>query len=145
VGTALEPERYDLVGWTFLRLLGAIYLAAFTSLGVQIQGLVGSAESCPGRLPRCRAPGARQRRVSDPADAVLAERERYRVGRGTVVGAVLGLLVILDWWTRPALIGAFVLYLSCVVAGQEFMSFQWDACCSKSAFSRSSSPADRGS
>ena len=46
---------------------------------------------------------------------------------GTVVGAVLGLLVILDWWTRPALIGLFALYLSYVYAGQDFMSFQWDA------------------
>jgi uncharacterized membrane protein YphA (DoxX/SURF4 family) len=46
---------------------------------------------------------------------------------GTVVGIVLGLLVVLDRWTRPALIGLFALYLSYVYAGQEFMSFQWDA------------------
>ena len=46
---------------------------------------------------------------------------------GTIAGAVLALLVIVDWWTRPALIGAFALYLSYVVAGQDFMSFQWDA------------------
>ena len=46
---------------------------------------------------------------------------------GTIVGAVLGLLVILDWWTRPALIGLFALYLSYVYAGQDFLRFQWDA------------------
>ena len=45
---------------------------------------------------------------------------------GTVVGVLLGVLVILDWWTRPALVGLFVLYLSYVYAGQDFMSFQWD-------------------
>ena len=29
-------------------------------------------------------------------------------------------------WVRPALVGTFVLYLSCVYAGQVFMNFQWD-------------------
>jgi hypothetical protein len=45
---------------------------------------------------------------------------------GTIIGTLLGLLVAVDRWTRPALIGLFVLYLSYVHAGQEFMSFQWD-------------------
>ena len=35
-GPALKPERYELVSWVFLRLLGAIYFAAFASLGVQL-------------------------------------------------------------------------------------------------------------
>ena len=46
-GPALEPERYELVSWVFLRLLGAIYVAAFASLGVQILGLVGHAGILP--------------------------------------------------------------------------------------------------
>ena len=41
-GRALEPARYDLVAWLFLRGLGLIYLAAFVSLALQIRGLVGS-------------------------------------------------------------------------------------------------------
>jgi len=48
-GPALEPERYQLVSWVFLRLLGAIYIAAFVSLGVQILGLVGHAGILPSR------------------------------------------------------------------------------------------------
>jgi predicted DCC family thiol-disulfide oxidoreductase YuxK len=40
-GPLLEPERTALVSWLFLRLFGAIYIAAFASLGVQILGLVG--------------------------------------------------------------------------------------------------------
>ena len=40
-GRTLEPERYDLVAWLFLRGLGLIYLAAFVSLALQIRGLVG--------------------------------------------------------------------------------------------------------
>ena len=45
---------------------------------------------------------------------------------GTIVGVALGLLVVVDRWTRPALIGLFALYLSYVYAAQDFMSFQWD-------------------
>ena len=40
-GPALQAERYALVSWVFLRLFGAIYVAAFASLGVQILGLIG--------------------------------------------------------------------------------------------------------
>ena len=74
-GPALEPERYELVSWLFLRLLGAIYVAAFASLAVQILGLAGHAGILPlDELSRRGVRGARQRRVSRPADAVLAER-----------------------------------------------------------------------
>ncbi len=41
-GEELEPPRYDLVSWLFMRLFGLIYLFAFVSSGVQAQGLVGS-------------------------------------------------------------------------------------------------------
>ncbi len=46
-GAALEPDRYDLVRWIFLRGLGLIYFAAFASLAVQILGLVGEAGVLP--------------------------------------------------------------------------------------------------
>ena len=127
-GPALEPERYELVGWVFLRLFGAIYLAAFASLAVQIQGLVGS----NGILPLTDYLDAAHRALGSAAYRILPtlfwlNASDTALIAGTVVGAVLGLLVILDWWTRPALIGLFALYLSYVYAGQDFMSFQWDA------------------
>jgi len=43
-----------------------------------------------------------------------------------IIGVVLGLLVTVGIWVRPALIGAFVLYLSFVYAGQAFTNYQWD-------------------
>ncbi len=46
-GPRSRPERYELVSWVFLRLFGAIYVAAFTSLAVQIEGLVGHAGILP--------------------------------------------------------------------------------------------------
>jgi predicted DCC family thiol-disulfide oxidoreductase YuxK len=126
-GPALQAERYALVSWVFLRLFGAIYVAAFASLAVQVLGLIGHA----GILPlRDYLQGAHQALgnsaylflpslfwVNSSDSALLA---------GTIVGVLLGLLVVIDRWTRPALIGLFVLYLSYTYAGQDFMSFQWD-------------------
>jgi predicted DCC family thiol-disulfide oxidoreductase YuxK len=127
-GPALQAERYALVSWVFLRLFGGVYVAAFASLGVQVLGLIGHA----GILP-----------VGDYLEAVRLARgdsaywlvpslfwvnsSDSALLAGTVVGVVLGLLVVVDRWTRPALIGLFALYLSYESAGQEFMSFQWDS------------------
>ena len=126
-GPALEPERYELVSWVFLRLLGAIYIAAFASLGAQILGLVGHA----GILPLGDHLGAAQRALGDSAYRVLPtlfwlDSSDASLLAGCVVGALLGLLVVLNLWTRAALIGLFVLYLSYFYAGQEFTGFQWD-------------------
>src|SRR5690349_22167859 len=41
IGRSATPGTYALACWLFLRLLGLIYLAAFSSLAVQIRGLVG--------------------------------------------------------------------------------------------------------
>ncbi|TMG82138.1 MAG: lipase maturation factor family protein [Betaproteobacteria bacterium] len=126
-GPALEPERYELVTWIFLRLLGGIYVAAFASLAVQIQGLVGHA----GILPLDDYLDAAHQVLGRTAYRVLPTLFWLNSGdtaliAGTVAGVLLGLLVILDRWTRPALIALFALYLSYVYAGQDFMRFQWD-------------------
>jgi predicted DCC family thiol-disulfide oxidoreductase YuxK len=126
-GPALEPERYELVSWVFLRLLGAIYIAAFASLGVQLLGLVGRA----GILPLGDHLSAARRALGDSAYRVLPtlfwlDSSDASLLAGCVVGALLGLLVVLNWSTRAALIGLFVLYLSYFYAGQDFTGFQWD-------------------
>ncbi len=126
-GPALESERYELVSWLFLRLFGAIYVAAFASLAVQIQGLAGHAGILPldGYLDDAhRMLGAAAYRIL-PTLFWLNSSDNALIA-GAAVGVVLGLLVILGLWTRAALIGLFALYLSYVYAGQDFMSFQWD-------------------
>jgi predicted DCC family thiol-disulfide oxidoreductase YuxK len=127
-GAALEPERDAVVRFTFLRLIGAIYVAAFASLGVQVLGLIGHVGLLPlgdyladaqqewGTAAYWRLPTVFWLDSSD--QALLA---------ATIAGTALGLMVSLGLWVRPALVGAFVLYLSLVYAGQAFMNFQWDA------------------
>jgi predicted DCC family thiol-disulfide oxidoreductase YuxK len=127
-GPALEAERYALPCWIFLRLFGAVYVAAFASLGVQIIGLVGHA----GILPLGPYLEAAHRALGRKAYWHLptlfwADWSDTALIAGTIAGVVLGLLVIVDRWSRPSLIGLFALYLSYVYAGQVFMSFQWDS------------------
>ena len=126
-GPLLEPESYTLVSWVFLRLLGSIYIAAFASLAVQIVGLVGKAGILPlgsylegahqgwGLAAYWRLPTLFWLNSTDTVLAV-----------GTVLGTILGVLVVMGIWVRAALIGLFVLYLSYVYAGQVFTSYQWD-------------------
>src|SRR5882762_3790636 len=126
-GPALQAERYALVSWLFLRLLGAIYAAAFVSLGVQIVGLIGQ----KGILPVGDYLSAAHRAFGNSAYRALPTLFWVNSGdaalvAGTVAGVLLGLLVFVDRWTRSALVGLFALYLSYVYAGQDFMSFQWD-------------------
>jgi len=126
-GPALQAERYALVSWVFLRLFGAIYIAAFASLGVQILGLVGH----EGILPVGDYFKAAHQALGNSAYRSLPtlfwlNSSDTALIAGTVAGVVLGLLVVADRWTRSALIGLFALYLSYVYAGQDFMSFQWD-------------------
>jgi predicted DCC family thiol-disulfide oxidoreductase YuxK len=126
-GPKLEAERYTLVSWVFLRLFGAIYAAAFASLAVQILGLVGHA----GILPAHDYLEAAHRALGGSAYRILptlfwVNSSDTALVAGAIGGVLLGLLVVVNRWTRPALIGLFALYLSYVYAGQEFMSFQWD-------------------
>lgn len=120
-----EPSA--LVHWCFLRTLGLIYLFAFVSFGLQITGLIGS----HGILP--------------VADFLQAVRERlglsgyWRVPTlfwlnasdlflqlVPAAGAILALLLILGLSHRLILALLFIMYLSLVSAGQDFMAFQWD-------------------
>jgi predicted DCC family thiol-disulfide oxidoreductase YuxK len=126
-GPALVAERYALVSAVFLRLLGVIYSAAFASLGVQILGLIGH----DGILPAGDYLVAAHEALGNSVYRILPSvfwlnSSDTALVAGTVGGVVLGLLVVADRWTRPALVGLFVLYLSYTYAAQDFMSFQWD-------------------
>ncbi len=119
--------HYDLVSWLFLRALALIYIAAFASMAVQIEGLVGS----DGILPIAPKLIAIRDSIGirgywlypmvfwvNASDPILT---------GSCVAGVLGgVAVLFDRCTRPALILCYILYLSILYAGQDFTSFQWD-------------------
>lgn len=113
----------------FLRLLGVVYLIAFASLEVQIEGLLGvdglrpAAEllqdAAAGRetAPVLRVPTVFWWTGAD--DAVL---------RGTCrLGVVAAALLATGLLPLPLLALLWILYLSLVSVGGPFLRFQWDA------------------
>lgn len=123
--------------WLFLRLLGLVYLIAFASLWVQIEGLVGS----DGILP-----------VADYLDRIEARvgTERYWrlptllwfgdswfgdgwLSDGNLAlhllcggGVALSLALVVGVAPIPVLFLLWAFYLSLSLGGQAFLSFQWD-------------------
>jgi hypothetical protein len=127
-GTRIEPARFAKTQWLFLRLLAVIYAIAFGSLATQIVGLVGSQGIAPVRdyLARLSAafgpmrflalPTAFWWNSSDAALHILAW-----------AGVALAVLLFFGKLERLVLALLYVLYLSLNMAGQEFLSFQWDS------------------
>ncbi|HKK16049.1 MAG TPA: lipase maturation factor family protein [Gammaproteobacteria bacterium] len=126
-GKQLQPARYDVISGLYLRLLGVIYLSAFTSLGTQITGLAGS----NGILPVTDFLHQAQDQLG--ATALLKIPTIFWLVPGDFwlqaacwLGAILSCLVIFNVFTRTALAINFVLYLSLYYASQVFLQFQWD-------------------
>jgi predicted DCC family thiol-disulfide oxidoreductase YuxK len=123
-----EPSSYVLSRWVFLRLLGLVYVIGFLSLRVQVAGLIGA----NGILPAGDFLQAVQREYGS-AGYRLVPTLAWISSSDTAlkllcsVGALAGLLVMLGIVTGPALALAWLFYLSLVMVGQDFLSFQWDA------------------
>jgi predicted DCC family thiol-disulfide oxidoreductase YuxK len=126
-GKTVARPTYRLATALFLRLVGVCYLAAFVSLWVQVDGLVGSHGILPlGNLldaARSQLGGARWDLLPtlswiDGSDAFL----HFLCGGG----ALAAVLVILGILPAPALLVCWAFYLSLCVGGQEFLQFQWD-------------------
>ena len=119
--------RYAGVEWIFLRILAAIYFIAFTSVGVQVTGLIGERGITPlGRFLAAVSQnfGARGYRML-PTVFWFAHGDAMLQGV-CVAGAVMSIVLFLGFFERTALVCLYVLYLSLCTAGQEFLSFQWD-------------------
>jgi len=110
-----------------LRALGLIFLIAFVSLWVQIDGLIGSNGIIPVSefLPAARA------QLGDRALSILptlcwlnsSDAFLHFLCGG---GVVLSLLLVFGIAPALSLVGLVVFYLSLTIAGQTFLSFQWD-------------------
>lgn len=126
-GIPVEVETFGIANWLFLRALGAIYLIAFASFAVQAAGLIGSHGISPvaGYLHALREYyGAVYWQVPTVFWLNAGDRMIKAVDIG---GICLSVLLLLGVRWRILRVALFVLYLSLVTAGQEFMGYQWDA------------------
>src|SRR5262249_17386751 len=110
-----------------LRLLGAIWIAAFASLGVQITGLVGR----DGLLPIAPFLTAVHAQLGARGLWLLPTLSWWNASDAFLrlqcwLGAGAGVLLLLGVAPVASLIVAWALYLSVSTAGQEFLYFQWD-------------------
>jgi len=127
-GKRIEPARFALTQWLFLRLLAAIYVVAFASLAVQVTGLLGEHGISPAHdfLDRVGTSLGWMRFWAAPSVFWWNSSDKVLVGAAWM-GVGLGAILFIGRLERLALVLLYVLYLSFSLAGQEFLSFQWDA------------------
>lgn len=125
-GMNAEPT-YFLSRMIFLRFLGLICLVAFISFWVQCTGLVGHNGILPARrflqaVAEYTGPSGYWRL---PTLFWLGCPD-YAIQGACALGAGCSLMLMLGIAPLASLLMIWVLYLSLVLIGQEFMSFQWD-------------------
>ncbi|HSV14530.1 MAG TPA: lipase maturation factor family protein, partial [Tepidisphaeraceae bacterium] len=129
LGRRTDIGTHRLTRQVFLRSLGVIYVIAFGSLWVQINGLIGSGGILPIdhylQLVNQRISGSDAIRLLPTLCWFNSSDSFLQTLCGGGVAA--GLAVIAGIAQLPALVVAFVCYLSLTVAGQVFLGFQWDA------------------
>ncbi len=128
----LRPT-YQISGYFFPRLIGLIFLFAFLSLWVQIDGLAGSR----GILPVAAHLEAVQNHFSaagSPHDAWLQVPSLLWFGASDTMlhvwlgaGALASLLLMLGFLPAVSAFVAWLCYLSFAAAVPVFLNFQWDA------------------
>src|SRR5207249_3620689 len=126
-GDDIRSPAYFVARRWFLRALGLIFLIAFVSLWVQMNGLIGSNGITPVAefLPAARA------QLGDRAVSILPTLCWFNSSDAFLHflcggGVVLSLLLIFGIAPALSLVGLVVSYLSLAIAGQTFLSFQWD-------------------
>jgi lipase maturation factor 1 len=126
-GEDVRPPTYFWARRWFLRALGLIYLIAFVSLWVQVDGLVGG----DGVSPINQFLPAVYERFGARAYSLLPTLCWFNSSNGFLHflcggGVVLSLLLIFGIAPAVSLTSLFAFYLSLTIAGQTFLSFQWD-------------------
>ncbi len=122
-----DPKSYSLAIDLFVRLLGVIYVIAYVPLILQIRGLFGRDGILPineflirvkqnlGRRSYYYVPSLFWFNASDTALLTL-----------TWSGLILGVLLIFGVFPPLILILLYIIHLSLVSAGQDFLSFGWE-------------------
>jgi predicted DCC family thiol-disulfide oxidoreductase YuxK len=126
-GKDVRPPTYSWAQRWFLRGLGVVYLSAFLSLWVQIDGLVGA----NGILPVGDFLSSAHEQVGSRAFLLLPTLCWFNSSNAFLhflcgSGVLLSLLLIVGVVPLVCVVLLFVSYLSLTIAGQTFLNFQWD-------------------
>jgi lipase maturation factor 1 len=126
-GNDVRLPTYFTAWGLFLRSLGAIYLIAFVSLWLQVDGLIGEQGILPigQHLQLARAQLGSSAFFLLPTLCWLNSSDAF-LHCLCGAGAILSVLLMAGLVPTLSLFLLFVLYLSVTIAGQTFLSFQWD-------------------
>jgi len=130
-----SPREFRLARFLFPRALGLVFAIAFASLWVQIDGLVGSRGMLPIAefLDRVRALYGAALVHELPTLCWLNASDGF-LHFQCALGFLVSAAILLGFAQRVALALAWLLYLSLCVAGQSFLSFQWDVLLLETSF-----------
>ena len=126
-GKDVRPPTYFWAHRWFLRALGLVYLIAFVSLWLQVDGLIGA----NGILPISDYLSLARSEIGFRAIWILPTLFWFNSSNTFLHflcggGVLLSLLLICRIAPALSLGVLFVFYLSLSIAGQAFLSFQWD-------------------
>ena len=126
-GDDVRTPTYFVARRWFLRVLAVVYLIAFLSLWAQVDGLIGR----DGILPVSSFLAAAHDQLGANASLALPTLCWLNPGNGFLHflcggGALLSLLLFAEVAPAIVLAALFAFYLSLTIAGQTFLSFQWD-------------------
>ncbi len=126
-GEDVRRPTYFTARRLFLRSLGFIHLIAFVSLWTQVDGLIGQNGISPvgEYLSFARAQVGAQAPLLLPSLCWVDSSDTF-LHFLCGVGAASSVLLLAGFLPAISLLILYVCYLSLTVAGQTFLSFQWD-------------------
>ncbi len=118
---------HALSAWFFVRALSLVYLIAFFSLAMQVHGLFGEHGVLPiaEHLKTIESNTDLNRYWQVPSIFWMNSSDEAILGVA-VAGILYAGLALIGFAQGWMLLLCFILYLSFVNTGQDFMSFQWD-------------------
>ncbi len=122
-----EPPTYQVSRWLFVKMLALAFLAAFLSLGSQLDGLIGSS----GLFPASQFLSEVKNQLGGagfwtfPSLCWLNTSDAF-LHALYWAGVLCSILLLIDIAPALCLFLLWALYLSLVRVGQDFLNFQWD-------------------
>lgn len=126
-GASTHAPAYQISGWLFPRLLGVVFVCAFVSLWVQIDGLAGSHGILPVTAQLDALRGATTAALWFRPSLLWLGASDGALHGWLAVGTVASLLLALGIRPVIAAFVAWLCYLSFVTTVPVFLNFQWDA------------------
>jgi lipase maturation factor 1 len=123
-----KKSSHILLSWLFLRGLALIYFAAFASMAVQIEGLIGENGILPIKTELAvMAQNYPEIKYQLFPTLFWFDASDKALQMACIVGMLAAIALLFNFFVRTALVLCYGLYLSITVAGQDFTAFQWDA------------------